>query len=84
MSLDYTEIFKQKTGLIYQSTPDIDDTSVNSYLDQAAYYISRNYSTPWNSFSDITEKYKYGVTILAAIEYWWSKVAEFVRFLFKN
>jgi hypothetical protein len=53
------------------------DTEIDAYLDQAAALLSINYATPWADFDDVTTKYKYGVTLLAAIEYWWSKVGEY-------
>jgi hypothetical protein len=77
LAIDYHTVFLQKTGMASVSNP-ISDTEIDSYLDQAAYLLSSRYATPWGTFTSVTEKYKYGVTLLAAIEYWWGKVAEYV------
>ena len=78
MSIDYHIVFLQKTGLSSVANP-MSDTEIDSFLDQASYLVSTKYATPWGNFSSVTEKYKYGVTLLAAIEYWWSKIAEYVN-----
>ena len=73
---NYSNIFLQKTGQFELANP-WDDTKVKGVLDNAAYLISSDYATPWADFESVTEKYKYAVTIYAAIEYWWFKAAEY-------
>lgn len=74
MSINYYEVFRQKTGVDELSTPWSED-QIDVFLDQAAFLVSRNYATPWTSFSDASEKYKYGIALLATLEYWWKQLA---------
>jgi hypothetical protein len=74
--IDYQKIFLQKTGMATSASP-MASAEIDSYLDQAAFITSQSYATPWSSFDSVPEKYKYAVTLLAAIEYWWSKVSEY-------
>ena len=77
MALDYYSIFRQKTGVDSLAVP-WDEAAIDSYLAQASYVVSHSYATPWSSFTDVSEKYKYGVVLLAALEYWWKALADSV------
>jgi hypothetical protein len=73
--VNYSLIFLDKTGQRESPKP-WDDTRVLGSLDNSAYLLSRNYSTPWSDFEAVPDTYKYPVTINAAIEYWWAKAGE--------
>jgi hypothetical protein len=74
--MNYYSIFRQKTGMAGSSSL-MTETEIDTYLDQATFLVSCRYATPWLDFNTVDNKYKYGVTLLAAIEYWWTKVSEY-------
>lgn len=78
MGANYQTIFLKKTGM-YNAASSYTEEEINDCLDEAAILVSRNYATPWGSFSEVPEKYKYGVVIFAAIEYWWSVQSSLVE-----
>jgi hypothetical protein len=74
MALNYTNIFLQKTGMMDSKNP-WSDERVKQFLDQASYKHSISYETPWDDFDLVGERYKFPLTLLAAIEFWWGKVS---------
>ena len=74
--VDYNKIFLQKTGQFDVESP-WDDTKIKNFLVSSSYLVSRGYATPWGSFDDVPEKYKYPVVVYAAIEFWWAKLGEY-------
>jgi hypothetical protein len=74
--VNYNSIFLQRIGQVDSISP-WDDTKIVGFLNNAAFLVSRSYATPWASFEDIPDRYKYPVTLYAAIEFWWSKAGEY-------
>lgn len=74
--VNYSTIFIQKIGQSSQSTPMV-DVDVLSFLDSYSAIASMRYSTPWADFDSVPDSYKYLITIYSAIQYWWSKAAEY-------
>lgn len=75
MAVNFYTIFGQKTGVSAYSTP-WSDAEIDNYLDQAAFVVSYSYATPWTDFDSVTSKYQYAVVLLAALEFWWEKLAQ--------
>lgn len=78
MAIDYLTVFKQRIGQMDVNSP-WSNERITDMLDQAAVKASRNYATPWSEFSEVTERYKWPITIVAAIEYWWAKAGSYVE-----
>jgi hypothetical protein len=74
--VNYNSIFLQKTGQIDSTSP-WDDTKIQGFLDITSFLVSRVYATPWGNFESVPSKYQYPITLYAAIEFWWSKAAEY-------
>jgi hypothetical protein len=74
--VNYNNIFLQKTGQFDLTSP-WDDTKIEDFLDNTAYIITREYTTPWADFGSVPDKFQYPITVYAAREYWWLKAGEF-------
>jgi hypothetical protein len=78
VSVEYTDIYKDRTGQSYMATPQEDDATITVKLDRAAFMHSRVFATPWSLFTSVPEKYKYPVTLLAAKEFWYGELSKAV------
>jgi len=74
--VNYNHIFLQKTGQFELTNP-WDDTKIEGFLDNTAFIISRDYTTPWADFDSVPDEFQYPVTVYAAREYWWFKAGEY-------
>jgi hypothetical protein len=75
--ISYYDVFRQRAGQVNTLNP-WTDAQIDTYLDQAAVKQSRAFATPWSDFSDVSEVYKWPLTIMAAIEYWYGQAASYV------
>jgi len=74
--VNYNQIFLEKTGQMDIISP-WDNTRIEGMLNNAAYLATFDYATPWADFSTTPDKYKYAISIFAAIQYWWAKAGEY-------
>jgi len=77
LSISYYDIFRQRAGQTNTLNP-WEDVQIQPYLDQAAFKQTRSFATPWDGFDTVPTRYKWPITLMAAIEYWWSQAASYV------
>src|SRR5665811_1143548 len=77
MAISYFDIFRQRAGQVNAVNP-WEDSQIQPYLDQAAYKHTRSFATPWDGFDTVPSAYKWPITLMAAIEYWWAQAASYV------
>jgi len=77
MAISYYDIFRQRAGQAGSQQPWA-DVEVQVYLDQAAVKHSRAFATPWSEFASVPDAYKWPITLMAAIEFWWAQAASYV------
>jgi len=75
MSIDFKDIFKQKTGM-FEKEDAWSDEQIEEMFDQAAFKYSCKFATPY-TFDDTPVNIQYAIILMAAIEYWWIKVSSY-------